>query len=181
MAGEVGFGLFDVFLIPWTAGVLGNAASGKTLPRIIEMDAGITRSSTDLEAGDIVAATHTFAKAMEGTLDAGGINAAALKILEGGTFTTTGASTTLLTTYVVKSTDAEEYFKIEAQVYADDGGDQHFLIWKAKATNGPTFNPKQGEFIHTNVDWKAIYDDSVTPPRLYTIVMNGTVTPIVKV
>lgn len=181
MASQVGFGLYDVFLTPWTSGsVIAAPSAGVTLPRIIEMDAGVTRSSKDLEAGDVVAATHTFAKAMEGSLDAGGVNLAALAVIEGGEVSTAGSGSTLVNTYKVESDQPENYFKIEAQVYADDGGDQHMVIWKAKATNGPSFNPKQGEFIHTNIDWKAIYDDSVTPPRLYWFVQNATVTPIVK-
>jgi hypothetical protein len=181
MPSQVAFGLYDAFITPYVAGVLGAAATGKTVPRIIELDSSVTRSSKDLEATDRIVATHSFAKAMEGSMDAGGVNLDALAVLEGGLVTTAGSGLTLVNTYKVASDQVEAYFKIEAQMYADDGGDMHLIIWKAKVTNGPDFNPKQGDFLHTNIDWKAVFDDSVTPARLYWIVQSATVTPITKV
>lgn len=173
--GELPFGCRDCKLTPWVAGVLG---TGSDVPRIRTVELNVTRDSTDLEGDDVRVATHTFGKALEGSIEAGGINAVALSVLEGGTVTTVTGPPKVVT-YKVLGDQAEGYFKLEAQMYADDGGDLHFIGWKVKASNGPNYSFTQGEFALTACDLAGIYDESTTPTRLYHIVQNDTVTPIV--
>jgi hypothetical protein len=173
--GELPFGCRDCKVTPWTAGTLGSAVD---VPRIRTVELNVVRDSTDLEGDDVKVATHTFAKGLEGSIEAGGINVAALGVLEGGTFATSGMTPNRITTYDVKGDQNEGYFKIEAQMYADDGGDTHFIGWQVKTTNGPNYNFTQGEFSLMGCDLSGIYDSSVTPTRLYTIKLNETVTAI---
>ena len=63
-------------------------------------------------------------------------------------------------------------------MYGDDGGDLHFVAWKVKASTS-NFSATQGEFGMTRCDLSGIFDDSVSPSRLYDIVQNDTVTGIV--
>ena len=168
--GELPFGCRDCYI--WPEGA--TLDDGVDVPRIRTVELNVTRDSTDLEGDDVKIATHTFAKGLEGSIEAGGVNLAALVVLEGGSLTT-GAS---LLTYEVEGDQAEGYFRLEAQMHADDGGDLHFTAWKVKATSGPTFSFTQGEFALTQCDLSGIFDDSTTPSRLYTIAQNQAVTPI---
>lgn len=173
--GELPFGCRDCKLAPWGATAL---ATGVDVPRIRTVELNVVRDSTDLEGDDVKVATHTFAKGLEGSIEAGGINANVLIVLEGGTVTTGGAGTTAWTLYEVEGDNAEGYFAVEAQMYADDGGDTHFTAWSVKATNGPNYSFGQGEFALTQCDLSGIFDDSTTPTRLYQIRQNATVTAI---
>lgn len=174
--GELPFGCRDCKITPWVAGVLG---TGVDVPRIRTVDLNVTRNSTDLEGDDVKIATHTFAKGLEGSIEAGGVNAAALVVLEGGVVTVTGTTPNRISTYKVLGDQAEGYFKVEAQMYGDDGGDLHFIAWKVKATSGPTYSFQQGQFALTQCNLSGIYDDSVTPTRLYSVIQNETVAAIV--
>lgn len=175
--GELPFGCRDCKIAPWlTAGTI---STGTDVPRIRTVELNVTRDSADLEGDDVKVATHTFAKGLEGSIEAGGINPAVLIVLEGGEVETGGTAGTAWTRYYVEGDQSEGYFALEAQMYADDGGDTHFTAWKVKATNGPNYSFGQGEFALTQCDLAGIYDESTTPSRLYQIVMHATVTGIV--
>lgn len=172
--GELPFGCRDCKIAPWTT-VIG---TGIDVPRIRTVELNVTRDSTDLEGDDVKIATHTFAKGLEGSIEAGGINPAVLVVLEGGEVTTGGTGATAYTIYNVEGDQAEGYFALEAQMYADDGGDTHFTAWRVKATNGPNYSFGQGEFALTQCDLSGVFDESVSPSRLYSIKTNATVKAI---
>lgn len=173
---QLPFGCRDCKITPWTnATTLGTAVD---LPRIRTVELSTTTDSTDLEGDDVRIATHNFGKGLEGSIEAGGINAAALAAIEGGTITTSGTTPNRISTYKVLGDQSQLYFKLEAQMYGDDGGDIHFIGWKLKATNGPNYSFTQGEFALTACDVAGIFDDSVSPSRLYHIVQNETITAI---
>jgi hypothetical protein len=174
--GELPFGCRDCKITPWTVG--GTLGTAVDVPRIRTVEMNVTRDSTDLEGDDVKIGTHTFGKGLEGSIEAGGVNLAARVVLEGGAVSTTGMTPNRITTYIVRGNQAEGYFKLEAQMYGDDGGDMHFIGWRCKATNGPNFSASQGEFGLTNCDVEGIYDESVSPSRLYDIVQNETITAI---
>lgn len=170
--GEIPFGLRDIRLTPWNGAVLGTPID---VPRIRTMEANITRDSADLEGDDVRVATHTFGTAAEGTFEAGGINLAALALLTGGSSTgVLGTTPNKTNTFILEGDDVGGYFKVEGQAIADDSGDVHVIIWRAKATNGPNTTFNQGEFALTTCDVTGIFDASVTPSRLYSIIQNET-------
>ena len=174
---ELPFGCRDCKLTSWNGAVL--AGTGVDLPRIRTVEVSVTSDSTDLDGDDVRVATHSFAKGLEGSIEAGGLNIAALMVLEGGINTVGGAASPLRTqTYKVLGDQVQKYFKLEAQMYGDDSGDIHFIGWKMKATNGPNYSFTQGEFALTACDLAGIFDESVTPSRLYHVVQNESVTPI---
>jgi hypothetical protein len=173
---EIPFGCRDCKLTPWNGATLGSAVD---LPRIRTVEISVTSDSTDLDGDDVRIATHSFAKGLEGSIEAGGINIAALAVLESGTFTPSGTAPSRKITYKVLGDQAQKYFKLEAQMYGDDSGDIHLIAWKVKATSGPNYSFTQGEFALTACDLGGIFDETVTPSRLYDIVQNETITPIV--
>lgn len=176
--GELPFGCRDCKITPYIAGVLGDLDDAVDVPRIRTVELNVTRDSTDLEGDDVKVATHTFAKGLEGSIEAGGINLSVMSVLEGGDVATTGMTPNRITTYASEGDQTEGYFKVESQMYGDDAGDMHFIGWKVKATNGPNYSFAQGEFALTACDLEGIYDASTNPSRLYTVVQNETVTII---
>lgn len=176
--GELPFGCRDCKITPYIAGVLGALDDAVDVPRIRTVELNVTRDSTDLEGDDVKIATHTFAKGLDGSIEAGGINLSALVVLEGGEITTSGTTPNRISTYKVEGDQVEGYFKLESQMYGDDAGDMHFIAWKCKATNGPNFSFTQGEFALTACDLAGIFDESTSPSRLYNLVQNETVTII---
>lgn len=172
--GELPFGCRDCKIGPYSGSTPPLPTAKVDVPRIRTVELNVTRDQTDLEGDDVKIATHTFAKGLDGSIESGGINLAVLAVLEGGTASTTGMTPNKISTYLVQGTDQEGYFLVEAQMYADDGGDMHFTGWKIKAANGPNYSFTQGEFAVTACDLAGIYDESVTPSRLYTIKQNET-------
>jgi hypothetical protein len=173
---ELPFGCHDARITPWNGAVLGTAID---LPRIRTVELSVTTDSTDLEGDDVRVATHNFGKGLEGSIEAGGINFAAVAAIEGGIVTVGGGVAPNRTqTYKVLGNQAQRYFKLEAQMHGDDSGDIHFIAWKLKATNGPNYSFTQGEFALTACDVAGIFDDSVSPSALYHIVQNESIVPL---
>lgn len=173
--GELPFGVRDCKITPWAGGALGTAVD---LPRIRTIEVNVTRDSADLDGDDIRVATHTFGKAVEGSLEAGGINLVALAAMAGGTAGPEVPGPPKVTTYIVQGTDVEGYCKIEGQMISDDKGDLHIIIWRAKITGGPNHSFGNGEYALTSADYVGVYDTSVTPSRLYSLVQTDAVTAI---
>jgi hypothetical protein len=151
--------------------------TGVDFPYIRKVELNVRRSTTELEGDDVTIAIHSFAKKMEGSVEAGGTNLAAIAVLEGGTVSTTGTTPNRITTYAVRGTDVEGYFRLEAQSIGDDGGDMHLVAYKVKATNGPNWNLENGNFVLTQCDLEAVFNGQ-SPTRLYDVVQNETVTTI---
>ncbi len=175
MAYELPFGLRDIKLYPLTGDTPGTAVD---CPRARTLEYNIERDSADLERDDVIVATHTFAKQVTGSFEAGGVNLAIRVVLEGGVLTTTGVTPNITNTYAVKGTDVEGYFQAIGQSYNDDEGDIHVKLYKCKATSGPAGCATQGEFGLTTCDIKAVYNGA-TPSRLMDIIAHQTVTAIV--
>lgn len=172
--GEIPFGCRDCMIWPLTGDTPG---TGVDVPRIRQVELNVTRDSAELEGDDVTVAVQTFAKKMEGSIEAGGINLAVLAVLEGGTVGTTGMTPDRITTYEVRGDDVEGYFRLEAQSIANDGGDLHLVAYKVKATSGPTINLENGTFALTQCDLEAVFN-SQDPSELYDLVQNETVTVI---
>jgi len=174
--GELPFGIRDCKITPWTnSTTLGAFAD---LPRIRSIEVNVTRDSADLDGDDVRIATHSFGKAVEGSIEAGGINLTALVALAGGTAGPEVPGPPKTTTYIVQGNDVEGYCKIEGQMVSDDKGDLHIIVWRAKVTNGPNHTFSNGEYALTSCDYVGVYDASVTPSRLYSLVQTDAVTAI---
>jgi hypothetical protein len=173
--GEIGFGVRDCKIYSLTTEPA-TYATGVDVPRIRQVTFNVVRDSEQLEGDDVVVAVQTFAKKLEGNIEAGGINLAVLGILEGGTVGTESGTTPNLTQdYQVKGTDVEKYFGIIAQSIANEGGDIWVRVYKCKATSGPEINFENGAFLLTTCDLEAVFNGS-SPSRLYDLVIHETAT-----
>lgn len=166
--GELAFGVRDCAIYALTGDT---PATGIDVTRIRKVELNVTRDSTELEGDDVVVAVQTFAKKMEGSIEAGGINAAVLSVLEGGDFDVDGTTPNRITTYSVLDTDVDGYFKLIAVAIGNDGGDVNLIAYKVKATSGPTYNFENGAFTLTQCDLQAVFNGS---GKLYDLVFHET-------
>ena len=150
---ELGFGIRDVKLT-----TLGGSPTSADLPRIRSVDVGIVTDVQTLEGDDSTVAVRVFNLHIEGSFEAGGINPSALALMLGVTTVASGVTPAAKVTLSITNTTAPQYFKMEGQVIADDGGDFHFIIYKAKVTSGPQWTFQNGEFVLTSGDYQGVAD-----------------------
>ena len=167
--GEIPFGLRDVKLTPLPSG------TGADLPRVRSVEVSLTSDNTELTGDDTTVAVRVFNLRVEGSIEAGGINPAAVAIMVGGTVTSTGSTPNAKKTIAIGSATNAGYFKLEGQVIADDGGDFHILVYKAKVTTGPTWTFTGGEFTLTTADFTGVADDD---DKIIDLVWNETATAV---
>lgn len=110
-----------------TKGTLVDLPNGQTL------EFTESTSEQELRGDDKIVAKRTNVDAVEWTLDAGGINFAAMKVIAGGTITTTGVTPAVKTSW--RRLEGESYpdFYLEGQAMSESGGDHHTVIHRAKA------------------------------------------------
>lgn len=168
--GEIPFGCRDAKIYPYTAPA--TYATGIDVPRIRQVTFNVVRDSEELEGDDVVVAVQTFAKKLEGSIEAGGINLAVLAVLEGGTVAAeAGTGSDNYTAYRVMATDVEGYFGLVAKAIANDGGALWIRVYKVKATSGPEINFENGAFGLTTCDLEAVFADlDADESRLYDLI-----------
>lgn len=173
--GEIPFGVRDAAIFPLTGDTPG---TGIDIPRIRQVEMNVTRDSAELEGDDVTVAVQSFAKTMEGSIEAGGISLAAIAVLEGGTVgAEAGSGTDHSVTYAVRGDDVDGYFQLIAQSIANDGGDVHLVVYKVKATSGPNYNFENGNFFLTQCDLQAVFNGE-DPSKLYDLIQHETATTI---
>lgn len=168
--GEIPFGLRDVKLTPLPSG------SATDLPVVRSVEVSLTSDSTELTGDDTTVAVRTFNLRVEGSIESGGMNPAAIAVMVGGTVATSGTTPNAKKTIAIGSSTAAGYFKLEGQVIADDGGDFHMVVYKAKITTGPSWTFANGEYTLTTGDFTGVADGS---NKIIDLVWNETAAAIV--
>lgn len=163
--GELGFGLRAAKMTPLPSG------TATSLPRPRQLDVNFVQDSATLTGGDATVAVKSFNGRVEGSFEAGGMNPAAIAIMLGGVVTATGTTPAAKKTISVTSTTAGGYWKLEAQVIADDLGDLHVIIYKGKCTSGPNWTFQGGEYVLTNADYTGVADAT---NKIFDLVFNET-------
>lgn len=163
--GEIPFGLRDVKLTPLPSGTAAD------LPRVRSVEVSLTSDSLELTGDDTTVAVRSFNLRVEGSIEAGGVNPAAIAILVGGTVATTGSTPNEKQTIAIGASTSAGYFTLEGQVIADDGGDFQMLVYKAKVTTGPSWTFTGGEYALTTCDFTGVTDDS---DKIIDLIWNET-------
>jgi hypothetical protein len=149
------------------------------IPRFQGLEMAEEEDSTEMNAGDVRVALHTSATRLTGSLTYGGLNQDSLAMLNGGTAgAVTGTLPARLQTFTRRSTNQKKYFKVAAQIYGDDAGDDHFIAYKVKCSGGPTFSFTQGEFMATAADLEGVFT-AESPGKLYDIIAHETALALV--
>ncbi len=166
--GELPFGIKDAKMTPLPSGTLTD------LPRIRSLEVSLVSDSADLTGDDGTVAVHTFNLHVEGSIEAGGVNAAAIAIMVGSTVTSVAGPPAKKTVSITNTTNGG-YFKLEGQMLADDAGDFHIVIYKCKVTNGPNFTGAGGEFMLTGAEIQGVQDST---GKILDLVWNDTAAAI---
>lgn len=175
--GELPFGLRTGGIYPLTAEPA-TYGSKIDIPRIQNIELKEEEDSTDMSAGDVRVALHTFATRLTGHLTYGGLNFDSLAALNGGTVgSTSGTTPNRITTFSRRSTDNKKYFKLIGQIYGDDLGDDHLIGYKVKCSGGPTYGANQGEFMATAADLEGVFT-AESPGKLYDLTAHETATAL---
>lgn len=91
-------------------------------------------STQTLRGDDAVKASRTTVDAVEWTLEAGGINFAAMKVIAGGTITVSGTTPAVKNVWSRLEGEAYPDFYVEGQAMSESGGDHHTVVHRAKAS-----------------------------------------------
>lgn len=174
--GELPFGARNAAVYKLTAEP-STYASKVDVPRIETVELTEEEDSVEMNASDVQVAVHTSATRLTGSMQYGGINLDTMVILNGGAAATTGTTPNLVTTFIRRGNQTKSYFKLEAQLYADDAGDDHLRAYKVKAVSGPTLGANQGEFLSTNVNLAGVFTAD-SPGKLYDVIANESVVAI---
>lgn len=167
------FGLRDVKLTPINAdGTLGTSVD---LPVSRTLSFSEAEDYEELRGDDRLVAVHGKGPVVEWDLESGGIPIEAWNVLSGGTITLSGTGTTEVKDFLKKITDTRRYFRIEGQSVADDGGDVHVIIYKAKCDDSLEGEFADGAFFVTSCSGRGLGDVN---DNLYRMTWNETQTAI---
>lgn len=170
------YGLRDVKVAPLdAAGVKGTLVD---LPNAQTFEFQESTSTQELRGDDAIKASRTNVDAVEWTLEAGGINFEAMKVIAGGTLGTTGVTPNAKKTW--SRTEGESYpdFFVEGQAMSETGGDHHTVVYRAKA-NQISGSHQDQEFWVSHAEGTGIGSlDATTLGKVWDMVANETVAPI---
>lgn len=126
------YGLRDVQVASLTsAGVKGTLVD---LPNAQTLEFEEATSSQELRGDDSVVASRTSVDNIDWTLAAGGISFEAMKVIAGGTITSSGTTPNIKKTWSRNKSDSYPDFFVEGQAMSESGGDHHTVIHRAKAS-----------------------------------------------
>lgn len=167
------FGLRDVKVSPLVGVTPGTSVD---LPNARTFSFTEAEDTETLRGDDGVVAIHGKGPVVDWTLEGGGISFEALKVLNGGTITTTGTTPATQKKYNKKSTDVRPYFQAEGQAISDSGGDFHVLIYRCRATGNITGTMADTAFWLTGCSGQGL--PKVGTNDLYDFVQNETAVAI---
>jgi hypothetical protein len=103
----------------------------------------------ELRGDDTIVTVKGKGPEVEWELEAGGISFEALKVMDGGTITSTGTAPAQKKVYSKLATDSKPFFKIEGQVISDSGGDVHLVMDRCRTTGDFEGSFEDGSFFLT--------------------------------
>lgn len=125
------YGLRDVKVATLDAtGIKGTLVD---LPNAQTLEFSETTSTTELRGDDVIKASRTTVDAVEWTLEAGGINFAAMKVIAGGTITVTGTTPATVTKWRRLEGDSYPDFYAVGKALSESGGDHQTVLHRCKA------------------------------------------------
>jgi len=137
----------------------------------------------DLTGDEMTLDTMSKVKAVTVSTELAKLNLEAMELFTGGTLTTTEDGATL--SIGSNASGNQKYFQAQFQIKStdNDGGDLHYIVYKAKATSTP-INGTEDDFATFTVDLKGVYTnyagfsagDDTTEQKLVDIKINKTKT-----
>jgi hypothetical protein len=143
------YGLRDIRLTPYTDATCTTLGTGVDLPNARTLSFSEAEDFEELRGDDKVVTTRGKGAGVEWELESGGLSYEALKVMAGGTVTSTGVTPTQTKKFVKKVTDARPFFQIEGQAISDSGGDVHCVIPRCRVTDSIEGEFADGSFFLT--------------------------------
>jgi hypothetical protein len=168
------FGLRDVRVYPLTGETPG---TGVDLPNSRTFSFSEAEDFQELRGDDGLVAVHGTGPTVNWSLEAGGISLDAVKVIYGGTVTTTGTTPNQVKTFTKLNTDARPYFKVEGQAISDSGGDFHVVLYRCRATGELSGQMADGAFWLTGTSGRAL--GRASDGKVYDLVQNESAVAIV--
>lgn len=162
------YGIRDIKITAYTTAAADTLATPSVdLPYARTLSWTESEDFEELRGDDTIITTKGKGPEVEWELEAGGISFEALKVMDGGTITTSGTAPAQKKTYAKLATDAKPYFKIEGQVISDSGGDVHLVMDRCRASGDFEGEFTDGEFFLTALSGRAL--GSLIAARIGTI------------
>lgn len=171
------YGLRDVRLRNFTDAAWTTPGTGIDLPFAQTFSFSEAEDFETLRGDDATVTTRGKGPNVDWELDSGGLPLDALKVMAGGTVTTTGVTPNQVKTFRKSTTDVRPYFKAEGQAISDSGGDMHGLVYRCRATDSIDGEFGDGSFWVTKAKGTGL--GSFEPGALnalYDFVQNESVT-----
>lgn len=171
------YGLRDLKVAPLDGtGVKGTIVD---LPNAQTLEFSETTSSQTLRGDDSTVATRTTVDAAEWTLGAGGMNVEALKVMFGGTVSSSGTTPSVVKKWRRLASDSYPDFYLEGQAMSEAGGDFHTVLHRCKASQ-LSGTHEDGEFWVSGAEGTAIGTlTAANVGAVWDFVQNETATTIV--
>lgn len=170
------YGLRDVKVAALDA--TGTKGTLVDLPNSQSFEFQESTSTQELRGDDAIKASRTNVDAVEWTLEAGGINFEAMKVIAGGTITTSGVTPNISKKWSRVEGESYPDFYVEGQAMSETGGDHHTVVYRAKA-NQISGTHQDQEFWVSHAEGTGI--GSLNPTTLgavWDMVANETATDI---
>lgn len=127
-----------------------------------EMTVTIVQSEAELEGDDLLKATKSNVKSIEGTISGGSVSVAALGIMFGISPSTSGTTPNRVTTLAITGAMRLPYFKVYGMAYDDQTGALQVICYKVKLQGNIDINLEQGteNWLIPSFNFKGIANDS---------------------
>lgn len=148
------YGLHRIYVTPYTDGngtILSDTSYRLPIARTLTFAESEDTETLDGDDKKSVAIQGKGAT-VDGQLEGGGVSLMVWSIITGGQMITTGLGDQTAGEVIKKGSDRRPYFRIDAQVIANDGGDFICRIFRCMATGKVSSDFKYGAFAVTNAD-----------------------------
>jgi hypothetical protein len=184
------YGVDDFKMFPITQDDLDGFACGEAIDGVGVKQVSITfeADEKDLTGDEMTLDTMSKVKSVTISTELAKLNLKAMELFTGGNLTTDEDSATL--SIGSSASGNQKYFQAQFQIKATDneGGDLHYIVYKAKATSTP-INGTEDDYATFTVDLKGVYTaydkfpakGEATEQKLVDIKVNKTITPLAAV
>jgi hypothetical protein len=184
------YGVDDFKMFPITQDDLDGFACGEAIDGVGVKQVSITfeGDEKDLTGDEMTLDTMSKVKSVTISTELAKLNLEAMELFTGGNLTTDEDSATL--SIGSSASGNQKYFQAQFQIKATDneGGDLHYIVYKAKATSTP-INGTEDDYATFTVDLKGVYTaydkfpakGEATEQKLVDIKINKTITPLAAV
>jgi hypothetical protein len=151
------------------------ATTGTNLPNARTFSFAEAETFSELRGDDGLQAVRGQGNTVNWKLEAGGISLDAVKVMYGGSLTTTGTTPAQAKSFTKVYTDVRPYFAVEGQAMSDSGGDFHVRLHRCRCTGDLTGDLADGQFWLTGAQGVALPDpNNAVPNTTYTLTQNET-------